>query len=202
MARNSEPASDLRDRGEAAGRALLAAGFIAGLVCRYATLDHKTADATLYLLPWYELVREHGIAILGRTFTNYTPFYGYLLFIASRFDGWAEPWYLIKAISFFFEFGCAAVAARLVSFGHARAPMPAIAFVCVWLAPTVLYNGALWGQADSLWTFFCLLSVYSLCREKPGLAVIAFGIAFAIKAQAVFLGPFIFGFVLRGRIHW
>lgn len=191
-----------KDRGGGIGFALIACGFLAGLVCRYVTLDHKTADATLYLLPWYEFAREHGAASLGRTFTNYTPFYSYLLFIASRFDGWAEPWHLIKTISYVFEFGCAAAAARLVSLGPAHAPMPAIAFVCVWLAPTVLYNGAMWGQADSLWTFFCLLSVYFLCRGKPGPSAIAFGIAFAIKAQAVFLGPFFFGFVLRGKIHW
>jgi Gpi18-like mannosyltransferase len=202
MALNSEPASGLRDRGEAAGLVLLVTGFSAGIASRYAALDHKTADAVLYLLPWYEFAREHGIASLGRAFTNYTPFYSYLLFIVSRFDGWAEPWHLIKAISFVFEFGCAALAARFVSLGGARMPAPAAAFTCVWIAPTVFYNGAMWGQADAIWTFFCLLSVYCLCRDKPGFSMIAFGLAFAVKAQAVFLGPFIFGFLLRRKIHW
>jgi Gpi18-like mannosyltransferase len=191
-----------KDRGGGAGFALVAAGVLAGLLCRYVTLDHKTADTALYLLPWYEFARAHGLASLGQTFTNYTPFYSYLLVLASRFDGWAEPWHLIKAISFVFEFGCAIVAARLVSTGGARAPMPALAFVCVWLAPTVLYNGALWGQADSIWTFFCLLSLYFLCRHKPGAGMISFGAGFAIKAQAVFFGPFVLGLVLRRKIPW
>ena len=62
-----------------------------------------------------EFAREHGIASLGRAFTNYTPFYSYLLFAVSRFDGWIEPWHLIKTISFVFEFGCAALAARFVA---------------------------------------------------------------------------------------
>lgn len=202
MTPNSNRAPDSRDHDKAAGLALIAAGFIAGLVGRYAVLDHKTLDATLYLLPWYEFVREHGIESLGRTFTNYTPFYGYLLFLVSRFDGWADPWHLVKAISFVFEFGCAVLAAKFVSLGGARLSAAAAAFACVWIAPTVFYNGAMWGQAEAIWTFFCLLSVYCLCRNKPGWSMIAFGAAFAIKAQAVFLGPFIFGFLLRRKIHW
>lgn len=181
---------------------IIAAGLVAGMVCRYLALDHTTSDTFEYLLPWYEFVRARGIEGLGQPFTNYTPLYSYLLLIAAQFDGWMAPWYLIKAISFLFEFGCAVIAARLVSFSGARPHLPALAFALVWTAPTVLYNGALWGQADSLWTFFCLLSVYLFCRDKPRAGVIAFAVAVSIKAQAIFLAPFIFAFVLKRSLHW
>jgi Gpi18-like mannosyltransferase len=181
---------------------IVIASFVAGLACRYAALDQVTGDTFQFLLPWYEFSRSHGLASLGQTFTNYTPFYSYLLLAATKLDGLFEPWHLIKGISFVFEFGCAVLAARLVALGQSRPYAPAVAFAAVWLAPTVLFNGAVWGQADALWTFFILLSVYLICRGRPGLGVIAFAVGFSVKAQAIFLAPFIFALVLRRTIHW
>ena len=175
---------------------------VTGLACRYVARDQVTGDITNYLLPWYEFVRVHGVASLGQVFTNYTPFYSYLLLAATKLDGLFEPWHLIKAISLVFEFGCAVTAARIVAVGGGSRYAPAIAFAACWLAPTVVFNGAVWGQADSIWTFFVLLSVYFICRDKPVLGVIAFAAGFAVKAQAVFLAPLIFALVRRGTVHW
>jgi Gpi18-like mannosyltransferase len=183
-------------------RTIVAASLVAGLACRYATLDQVTGDTGKFLLPWYEFARVHGVASLGQAFTNYTPFYSYLLLAATKFDGLFEPWHLIKAISLVFEFGCAVIAARIVAVGEGSRYAPAIAFAACWLAPTVLFNGAVWGQADSIWTFFVLLSVYFVCRDKPIIGIIAFAVGFAVKAQAVFLAPLIFALVLRRTVHW
>jgi len=183
-------------------RIIIAASLLAGLACRYAVLDQATGDTTQFLLPWYEFARVHGLASLGQTFTNYTPFYSYLLLAVTKLHGLFAPWHLIKAISLVFEFGCAVMAARLVAFGESRPYAPAIAFAAVWLAPTALFNGAVWGQADAIWAFFILLSVYLICLAKPGSGVIAFAVGFAVKAQAIFFAPFIFALVLRRTIHW
>jgi Gpi18-like mannosyltransferase len=183
-------------------RMIVAASLGAGLACRYAVRDQVTGDTAQFLLPWYEFARIHGLASLGQAFTNYTPFYSYLLLAITKLHGLFEPWYLIKAISFVFEFGCAVLAARLVALGECRPYAPAVAFAVVWLAPTVLFNGAVWGQADAIWTFCILLSTYFLCRDRPGFGVLAFAVGFSIKAQATFLAPFIFALVLRRTIHW
>ena len=183
-------------------RMIVIAALLAGLACRYAVLDQITGDTTQYLLPWYEFARAHGLAALGQTFTNYTPFYGYLLLAVTELHGLAAPWHLVKVIPLVFDLGCAILAARLVALAKSRSYAPAIAFAAVWLAPTALFNGAVWGQADAIWTFFILLSVYLICRDRPGSSVIAFGAGFAVKAQAAFLSPFIFALVLRRTIHW
>ena len=65
----------------------------------------------------------------------------------------------------------------------------------IWLAPTPLHNGPGWAQSDSIWTFFVLLSVWLFTRGRNGTG--AFGMAFAVKAQALFLGPFVLGMLLR-----
>jgi Gpi18-like mannosyltransferase len=172
----------------------------AGLALRYLFREHATSDAVDYLIPWYAFARDHGVGGLGQAFTNYTPFYSYLLLIAAQFDGLGQPLSLVKAISAVFEFGCAIVVARIV-WRATRAPLRAsMAFSGVWLAPTVIFNGAVWGQADSIWTFFTLLSVSLFMRGRNG--VLPFAVAFAVKAQAVFLGPFVVGMMLRRRIHW
>jgi Gpi18-like mannosyltransferase len=180
---------------------VLAAGCtVAGLILRYLAREHATPDAVKYLIPWYGFARDHGVGGLSEAFTNYTPFYSYLLLIAAKFDGWGQPLSLVKAISVVFEFGCAIVAAQIV-WRATRLPLRAsLAFCGVWLAPTVLVNGAVWGQADSIWNFFTLLSVSLFMQNRNG--VLPFAVACAVKAQGVFLGPFVLGMVLRRRIHW
>jgi Gpi18-like mannosyltransferase len=191
-----------RRTGAGAGAVLIAAGLVCGIGLRLAALPYATPDTAQYLLPWYDHAHAHGVAALREAFTNYTPAYSYLLLIATAFHGLAEPLALIKAISFAFELGCALVTYRLVALAHPGTLRPAIGLVAVWLAQSVLYNGALWGQADSLWAFFVLLSVHATCRGRPAWAILWFAVAFAIKAQAVFLAPFILVSVLRREVHW
>lgn len=176
----------------------LACGFV-GLALRYIAREHTTEDTFQFLIPWYVFARDNGIGALAEAFTNYTPFYSYLLLIAARFDWLGQPLSLVKAISAIFELGCAVVIARMV-WQATRVPLRAsMAFSAVWLAPTVIFNGAAWGQADSIWTFFVLMSVAMFMRNRNG--ILPFAVALAVKAQAVFLGPFVLGMMLRRRIH-
>ena len=173
--------------------------FIVGSALRLPGLPYATPDAHAFLIPWYDFAREHGLGALGHAFTNYTPVFSYLLLVATAFDGVAPPLTLVKAISFAFEFGCAVLASRLVGLVDPRPIKAALAFAAVWTAPSVLHNGSVWGQADSIWTFFVLLAL--LCCARGGMitGVLAFGVAAAIKAQALFLAPFVLGIGLRWR---
>ncbi|MFD1300099.1 hypothetical protein ACFQ4G_00670 [Methylobacterium marchantiae] len=184
--------------------ALVCLGILAGLALRYAGRDVTTSDTFSFLLPWYEHARANGWQSLGRPAANYnyTPFYGYLLLAASLFDGLARPWYLVKAISLFFEAGCAVMAWRIVLVATSDRRAALTALIAVWLAPTMLFNGSLWGQADAIWTFFALVCVDGFCRGRWRWGLLAFGCAVAVKAQAVFLGPLILALVLRGAIAW
>jgi Gpi18-like mannosyltransferase len=172
---------------------------LVGLALRYLAREHATDDAIQHLIPWYVFARDHGVAGLAEAFTNYTPFYSYLLLIAARFDWLGEPLSLVKAISVVFELGCAIAVAQIV-WRATRLPLRAsLAFCAVWLAPTVIFNGAMWAESDSIWTFFTLFSVALFMRDRNGVA--SFAMAFSVKAQGVFLGPFVLGMILRRRIH-
>lgn len=166
-----------------------------GAGVRYGLLDHGTVDTVRYLLPWYNHARDYGLASLGHHFTNYTPFYTYLLLAATGFDGLADPLSLIKGISALFEAGCAVVVAFIVYAATNSLGRSVMALGVAWAAPMVIFNGAAWAQADSIWAFFTLISVRLFMRGRDG--TLPFALAFAVKAQGVFLGPFVLGNLLR-----
>jgi Gpi18-like mannosyltransferase len=65
-----------------------------------------------------------------------------------------------------------------------------------------MINSSLWGQADAIYTLFLLVCLYYLLIYKPLLGVSAFGIAFAIKAQAIFIFPLLIILFFKKRIAW
>lgn len=180
---------------------LALAAFAAGCALRWPGLPYLTSDATLFLQPWYAFALAHGRAGLGEAFTNYTPAFSYLLLAATHFDGHAQPIALIKSISFVFEFGSALVGAAIVRRLDPSPVRAAVAFALLWTAPTVILNGSVWGQADAIWTFCLLLTLLALLAQRPGLAAIAFGLAFAVKAQAIFLAPLGLALVINRTIR-
>jgi Gpi18-like mannosyltransferase len=168
-----------------------------GLEIRLAMWSYASSDVNRFLKPWYAFARDHGWHALSAAFTNYSPFYSYLLISVTAFDGHAPALLLIKGISFVFELATALLAYRFVLRATSSSNRALVALVACWLAPAVLYNGALWGQADSIWTFFIVLSVYLFSTARNG--VVPFGGGFAVKAQGVFLGPFVLGMIVRQR---
>ena len=67
-----------------------------------------------------------------------------------------------------------------------------LAGVCILFSPTVILNGSVWAQCDSIFTFFCVLGVYYLAKKKDFLGAFYFSLGFCFKIQAMFLLPAIF----------
>jgi len=61
----------------------------------------------------------------------------------------------------------------------------------------VLIDGACWGQCDSVYVFFIVLSLYLLATDRPARSAVALAVAFAFKLQTIFFFPV----VLLGLIH-
>jgi len=180
--------------------AFVAVVLLCGLAIRWVLQGHVSGDARVYLLPWYGFARARGLASLRFPFTNYTPYYTYVLVGLTRLEGLAAPLTLIKAVSAIFELGCAIAVTRLVRTTGGGPWAGALAFAGVWLAPTVLLNGPYWAQADSIWTFFTLLSLTAFMKGRNGIP--SFALAFAVKSQSVFFGPFLLAMMFRRRTLW
>jgi Gpi18-like mannosyltransferase len=64
------------------------------------------------------------------------------------------------------------------------------------LLPTVLVNGAYWGQCDIVYSFFVVLCFLFTLRQEPLSAAAAFGLALSFKAQAILFSPYLFYLLL------
>ena len=57
--------------------------------------------------------------------------------------------------------------------------------------PAVIYNAAVWGQYDAIYTFFLILSLMLALKSKPKLSAVAFAIGLLTKPQGIVLAPLV-----------
>jgi Gpi18-like mannosyltransferase len=57
--------------------------------------------------------------------------------------------------------------------------------------PAVIYNAAVWGQFDAIYTFFLVLSLILALKSKPEFSAVSLSIAILTKPQAIALLPLI-----------
>lgn len=175
--------------------ALLAAAFVLrGLCLSYETLDYQN-----FLAVWVDFFRQNGgLAALGMPIGNYNV--PYLFFLALFSQSSIPDLYLIKLLSIFFDVVLAWSAMQLVGC-FVRAPAQRLAcFFLVLFWPTVVLNGALWGQCDSIYVAFAILSVWLALSGHPMLAMASIAVSFSFKLQAVFVMPVFLLFLLARRI--
>ncbi len=180
----------------------LAALYLFGLAARAAGLPLVSIDMTGYLIPWYDTLARQGFSALSQSFSNYTPPYLYLLWLVTLTQAFIPKIIGIKLLSVAFDLLNTFMVFRIVKLKVPQGFVAHWSAAIFWALPTIILNSAWWGQADAVFTFFLLLSLYSLLKERPLAAVLLFGIAFAIKAQAIFLAPFLLLLALKKRIPW
>ena len=164
------------------------------MLARTAMLDYQTADYLSFLAGWTQVFREGGFHTLAENVGDYNLIYQYLLLIISKTP--IKDLYLIKYFSVIFDFLLALVmmrAAGLYAGRQARTP----ALLVTLALPTVLIDGACWGQCDPVYVFFIVMSLYMLETDRPYRSAISLAIAFAFKLQTIFFFPI----VLLGLLH-
>ncbi len=140
------------------------------------------------LVPWYKATLAHGrIRSLGIEISDYAPPYMYLLALASWLP--LNPTPAIKLIPISFDFLAAAATYRVVRVFHPAGVLPGVAACCLLFCPTVVLNGALWGQCDVVYTTFLLFSLLGALRGRPLASALLFSVALGVKLQAAFFLP-------------
>jgi dolichyl-phosphate-mannose-protein mannosyltransferase len=67
--------------------------------------------------------------------------------------------------------------------------------------PAVIFDSAVWGQFDGIYTFFLALSVYLILESKPKWATAVFMLAVLTKPQSIALAPLII-FLVFNKYNW
>jgi Gpi18-like mannosyltransferase len=63
--------------------------------------------------------------------------------------------------------------------------------------PAVIFNTAVWGQYDAVYTFFLVVSLISALKSKPKLSAAAFALAILTKPQGIALAPLLIYIIYR-----
>lgn len=171
-----------------------------GLRCLFAPI--VSPDVRGFILPWYEILREQGAAALGTNFSDYSPCYLYLLYLGTWLHPWLAPVWTIKLLAAITDFANAIIMFRLLRLKYPRGDIPWRGYFAVLLVPTLLFNGAWWGQCDGIYAGLLLASTYACLRGKPLAAMVLIGLSLSFKQQAVFLGPFILLALSQGLLRW
>ena len=172
-------------------RWLLAAGVLAALALRLPLLPHESFDYMSPLSDWYAfIVANDYFASLQHGFYHYNPPYLYLLTAIAYAAPGLPDLFAIKFVSLAFEAPLAFLAFRCVRLRRPdSAALPALAALAVLFAPTVVLNGAFWAQCDVIHTTLLVACFFFLLKKRPAAAGASFGLAFAVKAQALFFLP-------------
>ena len=63
--------------------------------------------------------------------------------------------------------------------------------------PAIIYNTAVWGQFDAIYTFFLILSLMLALKSKPKLSAAAFALGLLTKPQGIALAPLVAYLIYR-----
>lgn len=172
-------------------------GFIEGLISLY----QKPDNVQLYM-------GEIGVT-MGLPNCDYPPLYMYFLSFFSilpfgnvveasgswtAYHYYGNLLYYVKTLTFLFEILFAIYAFKVVKKVSNSKAAACTAYSIFLFIPTVIINGAIWGQCDICYATMVLMAVYYLMENKQIKAAIFFGLGLAFKMQVIFILP-LFGFL-------
>lgn len=170
------------------------------LFLRLLLLDHATLDYQDFLSQWVSHFRQYGgFSALKDPVGNYNAPYLYLLAFLSYLP--FPDLYGIKLFSILFDILLAWGGLRLVKRLTDREAPPLVCFFVLLLLPTVVLNGACWGQCDSVWAALCLHALSFALDNKPNTSLALLALAFSFKLQAIFIIPLWLALWFSGRVR-
>jgi len=166
------------------------------LMARIRLLGFESVDYIQCLNPWYIKLQQEGFLAFKEKFSNYSAPYLYLLYLMTKTG--LSSLYGVKIISIIAD-----IVMSLASFALIRRltdnKIAALSgYALILLSPTVVLNGAAWGQCDAVFTCFIVIALYYLVCEKYFLSVLIYGIALSFKLQAIFVLPVYVSLGLHG----
>ena len=159
----------------------------AAMLARISFIERSAGDYEYYLADWLQKLSAGSFADgMRQNIGEYNVLYQYILFIITRLP--MPPLYAVKAVSFI---GDAFLAGAAASLAEKDGKPSVAAFGAVLLLPTVILNGGMFAQCDSLYAMCALWGLALALREKPARAAVCFALSLAFKLQAVFMLPMV-----------
>lgn len=183
--------------------ALILLAVITGVILlgKISLLDYVSDDYDIFLSDWVYSYTQMNIKEGLGTYigSDYSPPYLYLMLLISRVANY--PWlYMIKAISILADVAIGYAVMKLCALHVKGEGTRLMLFHIATMLPTVVFNGAYWGQCDAIYTALCLMGLYLGLTRRSARSMIAFGVALSFKLQTVFFLPVLLPLWLRRDI--
>lgn len=165
------------------------------ILLAYVNAGHSYDMSCFY--GWSELAFQDGLSnfYTSEAFTDYPPGYVYFLYVIGFLrhlfgitgtEGIGRV--LIKLPAILFDLAAAGLIYHVAK-KHLSELGALLACGVYLFHPAILLNSAIWGQVDSVFTFFVLCMCVSITEKKMIPAYYVFGIGLLIKPQMLFFGP-------------
>lgn len=172
-----------------------------GIALRVSLFDYQSGDFKNFLNEWFiSLKANGGIFGLGQEVGDYTQ--PYILIMALLTYIPLPSIVLIKIVSCIGDLFLAIYVKRIADTFYPKKQFGNFAYVLIMFFPTVVLNSAMWAQCDGIYVAALVACLYYFLKNRPFAAMIAYGIAFAFKLQAIFLAPFILVLLLKGKVKF
>jgi Gpi18-like mannosyltransferase len=160
------------------------------LLVRIAGFNFQSADFIYHINPWINQLKKYGgLMGIAKIYNDYTPpsllFYGLISYLPEKDTLWA-----VKIVSCFFDFVIAFFSYKITEDFTSDKKKSTVAYYLVLFCPTIILNSSIWGQCDSIFTAFCIMSFFYFLKSKPHVSLFFYGIALSFKLQAIFFLPF------------
>ncbi len=172
---------------------------IAGFAVRFAAAsfsDGFEIDVTDFKC-WSDLIFQHGLSNFYSldVFTDYPPGYMYVLYIIGGIKKTLELAFDSTSFTLLIKFPamlCDVLTSVFIFYiGKTRLKQFTAWLICAayLFNPAIIINSAIWGQVDSVYTIFLIISIFYLTEKKYCIAYVLFAIAILIKPQSLILSP-------------
>lgn len=160
------------------------------VLVRLALIEKISVDYVVYFSKWHSAMKPltFGEAMRANV-GDYTMPYMYLTYLMTRVP--MPDLYVFKYVTMLFEAWLANEVVTLADISCEKESLgrSLMLYFIVLMLPSVLLNGAHWGQCDAIYTTFALYGLRTALQRKPCRAAFGFAMSFAFKLQAVFLFP-------------
>ena len=155
------------------------------MLARVSFIERSSGDYDIYLADWMSKLAAGSFSEgMRANIGEYNVLYQYILFVITRLP--VPALYAVKAVSFIGDAFLAGAAAKLA--GKNRS-MPAFALAL--LLPTLVLNGGMFAQCDSLYAACALWGLALSLDEKPVPAAACFALSLSFKLQSMFILPMV-----------
>ena len=179
-------------------------GIALSVAIRLFLSDFISGDLGGFLFSWFDKLSQSGMAAFKQPFSDYPPGFLYGLFLSTKlYPGViASKALSIKLISFAGDYTGAYLIYQILKLYAPQGLRPTVGSLVFLFAPTVVFNSAVWGQCDILFTTAMLFFLYYVLKGEGRAAMIAYAIGCSLKLQSLFLFPLVFVLLRLKICRW